>query len=138
MMDILQKAADLLSKCDDITLASVNENGYPRVCVMGKTKAEGIQKIWCSTGLAGTKTKHFLTNPKASVCYWQGGDSVTLIGTVEVKTDRPIREEMWRDGFTEHFPGGIDDPNYCVLEFTAEEATIWIDGEFVTLEVTAP
>ena len=136
-MDILQKAADLLSKCDVFTLASVNESGYPRICVMGKTKAEGIHKIWCTTGLTGTKTKHFLANPKASVCYWQGGDSVTLTGKVTVETDRAIREEMWCEGFTEHFPGGIDDPNYCVLEFTSEEATIWIEGEFVTLEVPA-
>jgi general stress protein 26 len=42
---------------------------------------------------------------------------------------------MWLDWFIEHFPGGMDDPNYCILEFTAAEATLWIDREFVTLEV---
>jgi len=134
-LEILNKAADLLNDCTEITLASVNENGYPRICVLEKIKSDGIKKIWCSTGLEGTKTKHFNANPKASVCFWKGGDSVTLIGKVTVRTDRQIREEMWLDWFIEHLPGGIDDPNYCILEFSAEEATLYINGEFVTLDV---
>ena len=40
---------------------------------------------------------------------------------------------MWIDWFIEHFPGGIDDPNYCILEFEADEATLWIDKEFINL-----
>ena len=28
--------------------------------------------------------KHFENNPKASVCYFLGGDSVTLIGNIEL------------------------------------------------------
>ena len=134
-MDILQKAAWLLDVCDEITLASVNENGYPRICVLSKTKSDGIKKVWCATGLCGTKTRHFNANPKASVCFWKDGNSVTLVGKVAVQTDRRFLVEMWSDWFIEHFPGGIDDPNYCVLEFTAEEATLWIDGEFVTLKI---
>ena len=132
-MEIIRKAAALMDSCDVITLASVNENGYPRICVMGKTKSEGIKKVYTSTGMIGTKTKHFMANPKASVCAWKDGDSITLIGTVAVTQERAVLEEMWQDGFVEHFPGGIDDPNYCVLEFTAEEATLWIRGEFVTV-----
>ena len=133
-MDILNKAADLLNECAEITLASVNENGYPRICVLAKIKSDGIKKVWCATGLSGTKTAHFNKNPKASVCFWKGGNSVTLVGNVAVKTDKQIREELWLDWFINHFPGGIDDPNYCVLEFSAEEATFWIDGEFVTIK----
>ena len=135
-MDILNKAANLLSESSEIMLASVSALGYPRICVVSKVKSEGIQKIWCATGLSGTKTSHFTANPKAGVCFWKDGNSVTLTGNVAVKTDRDIRESMWLDWFTAHFPGGVDDPNYCVLEFTAQEATLWIDGEFVT--VAAP
>ena len=134
-MDILSKAAALLGGCGEIALASVNENGYPRICVLSKTKSDGIKKVWCATGLSGTKTRHFNVNPKASVCFWKDGNSVTLVGKVTVQTDRQAREEMWSDWFIEHFPGGMDDPNYCILEFSAEQATLWIDGEFITLEI---
>lgn len=132
-MEIIKKASDLLEGCSDITLSSVNENGYPRICVLSKTKSEGIKKVWCSTGFTSQKVKHFKENPKASICFWKGGDSVTLLGKVTVRTDREIKEEMWIDWFIEHFPGGIDDPGYCILEFTTEETTLWIDNEFVTL-----
>ena len=134
-MEIVRKAAELLDKCEEFTLASMNEEGFPRICVLSKTKSDGIKKAWCSTGLSGTKAKHFSANPKASVCFWKDGDSVSLIGNVTVRTDRAAREEMWQDWFVHHFPGGIDDPNYCVLEFTAHEATIWINREFVTVAV---
>lgn len=134
-MEIIKKSAELLENCAEITLSSINENGYPRTCVLSKTKSDSIKKLWCATGLSGTKTKHFNTNPKASVCFWKDGNSVTLIGNVIVRTDRQIREEMWLDWFMDHFPGGIDDPNYCILEFSAtEEATLWIDGEFIILK----
>ena len=132
-MDIICKATDLMNNCHDITLASVNENGYPRICVLSKIKSEGIKKVYTATGIIGTKTKHFLVNPRASVCVWEGGNSITLIGIIRVTQDRAILEEMWLDWFIEYFPGGIDDSNYCILEFTTEEATLLIDGEFITV-----
>ena len=132
-MEIIRKASDLINCCGEVTLASVNENGYPRICVLSKIKSEGIKKIFVATGMTGTKTKHFQANPKASVCVWKNGDSITLIGTVIVTQERAILEEMWLDWLIEHFSGGVEDPNYCILVFTAEEATLWIDGEFVTV-----
>ena len=133
-MEILRKATELMSDCNEITLASVNENGYPRICVLSKIKSEGIKKLYVATGMNGTKTRHFQANPKASACIWKGEDSITLVGAVKVTQERAVREEMWRDWFIAHFPGGVDDPDYCVLEFTAEEATLWIDREFVTVK----
>ena len=134
-MSIAKKAGELMSACAEITLASVSQNGYPRICVLSRTKSEGVRKVYVSTGMSSVKTAHFQENPKASVCVWKDGNSITLTGKVTVMQDREIREEMWMDWFIEHFPGGIDDPNYCILAFETEEATLWIDGEFVTLSV---
>ena len=133
-MDITVKAAALLDKCGDVVLSSVSENGFPSPCVLAKIKSEGIHKLWFSTGLKGTITIHFLKNPKAGVCFYSGGDGVTLTGKVTVRTDAATRAALWVDWFINHFPGGVDDPNYCVLEFEAEEATFWIDHEFLTLK----
>lgn len=133
-MEIVKKAEKLLLDCGEFTLASISETGYPRICVLSKIKSDGLKKVWCATGLSGTKVRHFAANPRAGVCFWRDGDSVTLLGEVAVKTDRETREEMWLDWFQNHFPGGVDDPEYCVLEFTAQEATLWIGGEFVTVE----
>lgn len=79
-MEIVAKASEMLKKSSEITLASINENGYPRVCVLSKTKSEGIKKFWVSTGVSSTKVRHFMENPKASACFYNDGNSVTLRG----------------------------------------------------------
>jgi general stress protein 26 len=132
-MNIVNKAADMLEKCGEITLASVSEEGYPRVCVVSKIKSEGIKKLWVATGLSSVKVRHFKQNNKASVCAYSNGNSATLVGKVSVIQDPTVKAEMWIDWFINHFPGGIEDPNYCILQFEAEEATLWIDNEFVTV-----
>jgi len=131
-VNIVAKAADMLAKCDELTLASINEKGYPRICVLSRTKSDGIKRVWVSTGLCSKKVQHFTANPKASVCFYNEGNSVTLVGKVTVRQDQAIKTEMWLDWFINHYPGGIDDPNYCILEFETEEATLWVDKEFVT------
>jgi AraC family transcriptional regulator len=132
-MEIVKKAAEMLMKSGEITLASINENGYPRICVLSKTKSESIRKFWVSTGLESKKVMHFRDNPKAGACFYSGGNSVTLVGKVSVIQDPAVKAEMWLDWFIHHYPGGIEDPNYCILGFETEEATLWIDNEFVTL-----
>lgn len=116
-MEIISKASALIDKCEEVILASVSEDGHPRPCVLSKIKTDGIRKIWVTTGLKGAKTRHFLQNPKAGLCFFQNGNSVTLVGKVSVRTDAAIKAEKWLDWFIDHFPGGVDDPNYCVLEF---------------------
>ena len=37
----------------------------------------------------------------------------------------------WGDWMLDHFPGGVEDPEYCVLKFTSTSATYWIDNVFV-------
>lgn len=133
-MEIVQRAAQLLEHSREVTLASITEQGYPRICVLSRSRSEGIKRIWVATGLSSTKVQHFQQNPKASACCYRGGDSVTLVGQVSLVADPAVKAAIWIDWFIEHFPGGIDDPNYCVLEFeTTESATLWIDHEFVTL-----
>lgn len=132
---ILNKAGELLSRCDVMTLASINEAGYPRICVLSKIKAEGIQTIWMATGTSSAKTAHFKKNPKASICYYLGGDSVTLLGEIEIVHDAVIKKELWQDWFIEHFPKGVDDPEYCILRFDTNQATCWIEKCFETHNV---
>ena len=126
-----EKAVELLQKCEVVTLASVNKEGYPRPVPMSKIAAEGISTIWMSTGADSLKTIDFLSNPKAGLCFQEKGDSVALMGEVEVVTDEKLKQELWQDWFIEHFPKGVTDPEYCILKFTGDKATLWIDGKFI-------
>jgi general stress protein 26 len=42
-----------------------------------------------------------------------------LKGMLEVLTDAASKEMIWKDGDTMYYPGGVNDPDYCVLRFTA-------------------
>ncbi len=41
-----------------------------------------------------------------------------LMGRMEVLTDRKSREMIWLEGDTMYYPGGVTDPDYCVLRLT--------------------
>ena len=87
-----EKATELLQRCEVVTLASVNKEGYPRPVPMSKILAEGISTIWMSTGADSLKTIDFLSNPKAGLCFQDKGDSVALTGKMEVVTDEKMKE----------------------------------------------
>lgn len=136
--EIEEKASLLLEKCKTITLASVNENGYPRICVLTKLKSFGFSEIYFVTSKRSNlngKATHFEKNTKASVCYALGGSSVTLIGNIEFIRDKNIQAQFWDEADEadkQFFKKGINDPKFRLLKFHANEATFWINGKFRT------
>lgn len=133
--ELEEKAVALINKCDIATLTSINEKGYPRTCVLSIAKAEGFSDIYFVTSKRSHingKATHFEANPKASVCYFQGGDSVTLIGNVEFVEDRELQESVWNETERKFFKKGIDDPKFRLIKFHTIEATFWIEGKFRT------
>lgn len=130
-----EQATELLSKCGVVTLASVNEKGYPRICTVRKCAADDFHDIYFVSSKRSKlngKVTHFENNEKASVCYSLGGDSVTLIGRVEFITDRELQSKIWDDCDRSFFPKGIDDPKFRLIKFHTLEATFWIGGKFRT------
>ena len=132
MRQLEQKAVTLLESCGDIIVTSINEAGYPRPCVLSKLGAQELKAIYFSTGSDSKKTAHFKKNPKAGLCFYREHDSVTMVGEIEIVTDPEMKSSLWQDWMIEHFTGGPQDENYCVLCFRPREATIWIEGKFVT------
>lgn len=133
--ELEDKANALLKKCDVATLTSINEKEYPRTCVLSIAKAESFSDIYFVTSKRSDingKATHFEINTKASVCYFLGGDSVTLIGNVEFVEDREIQEKIWKETDRKFFKKGIDDPKFRLIKFHTIEATFWIEGKFRT------
>ena len=98
--EIETKAEKLLDNVSVATLTSINENGYPRTCVMGKAGNNSFREIYFITSKRSKlngKVTHFEHNSKASVCYFLGHDSVTLIGNVEFVEDRATQERIWSE-----------------------------------------
>ena len=71
----------------------------------------------------------YKANPKASIyfCDAKGFKGMMLRGTMEVLTDAASKEMIWHDGDEQYYPGGVTDPNYCVLKFTATDGRFYSD-----------
>lgn len=136
-IELIKQAEELLQKCYICSVASVSEEGYPRICILAKLKSQGINEIWFSTGANGTKVRHFKSNDKAGVTFYDGGDSVTLTGTMEIIDNAHVKQDLWKEWaefLCNHFKGA-DDPEFAVIKFIAKEATIYVGGAFETVQL---
>lgn len=108
-------------------LALIDENGYPTASTITAAKAEGIDRVFFGTGLAGNKAKRIEKANRAAVCFNTGGEyNITLVGTIEIITDPATKRAMWYAGLENHF-SGADDPAYCVLCFRTERYNLLVD-----------
>lgn len=129
-MNIEEKAAQIVAAAQVITVASIDENGYPRPVALVKLKDEN-GGIYFSTGMSSAKTAHFRANPKAGISIVEGENSVVYTGEMEIVTDMKVKQSLWDDWMLPHIPGGVEDPNFCLLKFTPKSSTYWIDNVFV-------
>ncbi len=135
--EIEAKADELVKKCEIMFVSSVNEKGYPRTCCVSKLSDEGFRDIYFVTSKRSEKqgkAKHFETNSKSSICFQYEGDSVTLVGDVEIITDAAIMRRLWNEQDRAFFPKGIEDPKIRFLHFHTSEATFWIEHKFRTVK----
>ena len=111
-------------------ISSVDEEGFPCTKAMLSPRVrEGIKVFYFTTNTFSLRVAHYKANPKASIyfCDAEGFKGMMLRGTMEVLTDAESKEMIWREGDTEYYPGGVADPNYCVLRFTASDGRFYSD-----------
>ena len=109
--EIIAKMADTLP----ITfISSVDENGFPcSKAMLSPRVREGIKVFYFTTNTFSLRVAHYKANSKASIYFCNTTDfqAVMLRGNMEVLTDAKTKKMIWRDGDTEYYPRGVDDPN---------------------------
>ena len=122
--------AQMADKLPIAYISSVDQDGFPWTKAMLKPrKREGIKTFYFTTNTFSIRVAQYKANPKASIyfCDAEGFKAVMLRGTMEVLTDTVSKEMIWRDGDEQYYPGGVTDPNYCVLKFTATDGRFYSD-----------
>lgn len=127
--NIIEKANILVNSSDIAYIAVIDENNYPSVSTISSIKTDGIFEAYFSTGIDVNKARRILKNNKVSLCYNTKGDNVSLVGKAEILTDKDSKHAFWQDWFINHFPLGKYDPSYCIIKFTTERVSLWIDYE---------
>ena len=111
-------------------ISSVDAEGFPCTKAMLSPRVrEGIKVFYFTTNTFSLRVAHYKANPKASIyfCDTKGFKGMMLRGTMEVLTDAASKELIWREGDEQYYPGGVTDPNYCVLKFTATDGRFYSD-----------
>jgi general stress protein 26 len=122
MGDIKETLGKLMDSQRTAYIGSVDADGYPNMKAMLAPRVRnGIKVLYFTTNTSSLRVKQYLADPKACVYFadtrfFRG---LMLKGTMEVLTDAEYKELIWREGDTMYYKGGVTDPDYCVLRFTA-------------------
>ena len=126
------RIAEFIRKQKVAFICSVDGEGFPNVKAMLKPrKTEGLKCFYFSTNTSSMRVKQYLDNPNACIYFYHKGlikyTGVMLKGKMEVLTDQETKNMIWRKGDTMFYKGGVTDPDYCVLKFSAVRGRYYCD-----------
>ena len=114
---------NLIDKVSVSIISSVDNDGFPNSkAMLPPRKREGIKYIYFTTNTSSMRVKQYVDNPRACVYFYDKRffRGIMLKGTMEVLQDSESKEMIWRDGDELYYPGGVTDPDYCVLKFNTQ------------------
>ena len=127
----------LRDKANIAFVGSVNGENFPQVKAMLVFEHDDLRIQYFSTNLSSKRCAQFRENPKACVYYCNEAEykGALFTGTIEICEDRETRAMLWRDGCEIYYPGGIDDPDYCVYKFIAETVNFYCGLSNITTSI---
>jgi general stress protein 26 len=138
MRDPEKTIGNLIDRINVSIIGSVDGEGYPNTkAMLPPRKREGIKNFYFTTNTSSMRVGQYLENPKACVYffdrrYFRG---VMLKGTMTVLHDPETKRTVWREGDEMYYPAGVDDPDYCVLKFTALNGRYYSDFKSEDFEI---
>ena len=122
---------DLMTKSDAVYVSTVLDDGFPLTRAMlnlrDPRKFPGLagfmktrKELFFTTNTSLPKTAQIAANPKvcAYFCLPAEWRAVAVQGTMTIVTGKALKKELWQDGWTMYYPGGVEDPEYTVLMLT--------------------
>lgn len=122
-------------------IASVDSDGCPNMKAMlaPRRRENGLKTFYFTTNTSSQRVAQYRANPKASIYFYQKGrfryQGLMLKGTMEVCEDLGTKQLIWQAGDTMYYKGGVSDPDYCVLKFTAREGRYYCDFKHESFKV---
>jgi Uncharacterized stress protein (general stress protein 26) len=130
MRDPQKTVGNLIDRQGTAYLGSTDGECFPNIkAMLPPREREGIRTFYFTTNTSSLRVKQYRENPKACVyfCDKRFFRGVMLRGTVEVLEDEAIKERVWRAGDERYYAAGPNDPDYCVLRFTALDGRYYSD-----------
>ena len=114
------------------TIGYVDEDGKQNIRKVFCVWHKGLGKHLISTNTSSAHVKSLRKNSNA--CLYFSNDSkfegLCLYGKFVAHFDRKYKELLWNEGDEKYYPKGIEDDDYCVLEFIADSGRYYrYDGK---------
>ena len=123
---------DLVNRSLFAVIGYADEIGRQNVRKVFCTWHRGLGRHLISTNTSSSHVQSLLKNGNA--CLYFSDDSafegLCLFGRAVVRSDRAARELLWHEGDEKYYPKGVDDEDYCVIEFIADSGRFYrYDGK---------
>ncbi len=114
-------------------LGTIGQDGAPEIKAMVKARNDGLHQFWFCSNTSARRTEILRHNGRASLyAYEFAADTnpmicrgVMLSGTAELSWDDDLRRSLWQDFMTMYYPQGPLDPDFVVVQFTAERGNYY-------------
>ena len=123
---------DLVNRSLFATVGYTDDAGRPSVrrgfCVWHR----GLGRHLISTNTSSAHVRSLRKNPDACLYFSDDAafEGLCLYGKITAHFDREYREPLWNEGDEKYYPKGVEDEDYCVLEFIAESGRFYrFDGK---------
>lgn len=102
----LNEIDNLVKESESASIGFLDKNGNP-----------SIRRVFCTwhKGLGG----HLISTNTSSL-HTQAFQAVCFTGTVIVHFDHEHKALLWNEGDEQYYPNGVDDEDYCIIEFQAD------------------
>lgn len=132
---------ELIRGASECILAVLEADGTPHVSTVSKLADDGLAALTFGIASTGAKATRLRSDPRASVCFHVEGNNITLVGHVSLHIDSETRLATWQEWLWRHFPGGPEDPEFCVARFETGHVSLWVDDEsdvFTMADIAQP
>ena len=129
--EIIAQAGEFITSVRNCVLALIDTDGYPTAATITPSKTEGIEWIAFGNNIDSNWAKRAANCNRASICFTSDRPecNITLVGTIEIlTTDLALKKEMWSEWMSQYYSGS-EDPKYCVLQFTTQRYSFYLDGK---------
>ena len=133
----INESLTLIERSKVALVGSVDGSAFPNIKAMLNMAHDGLATVWFSTNTSSKRVAQWQHNPKACVYYVDEDNfkGLMLVGNIEVLQDAESRQRLWRPGFEQYYPLGVDDPDYSVLRFTAQWGNYYHGLSNLTFEI---
>ncbi|MCL2003487.1 MAG: Type 1 glutamine amidotransferase-like domain-containing protein [Oscillospiraceae bacterium] len=124
-MTVQEKALALINRCEIGLLGNKDEEGNPQIKAMIKTGNEGLNVFWFCSNTSSRRAKQLEKDGNTCLYFFEGFEGVMLRGVSKLSYDEEMRKAFWQDSMRIYYPLGPLDPDFVLIQFTAESGNYY-------------